>query len=140
MARYTVGIDLGTSNTVVAFAATPALAQNYTPFQDMTPNGHTETFGIEGTRAAGALGHRKALFGYSGHVPESLKAGDVIQMLNILENFDLKLGEEGSAKARHLHVEAARRAFRIWFALGWPAFIALTLVFWLMIAKPSLGA
>jgi gamma-glutamyltranspeptidase/glutathione hydrolase len=33
-------------------------------------------------------------------------------MLNILENFDLKLGEEGSAKARHLHVEAARRAFR----------------------------
>jgi len=34
----------------------------------------------------------------------------------------------------------ARRAFRIWFALGWPAFIALTLVFWLMIAKPSLGA
>src|SRR5690606_9237577 len=26
---------------------------------------------------------RKALFGYSGHVPQSLKAGDVIQMLNI---------------------------------------------------------
>jgi hypothetical protein len=31
----------------------------------------------------GALGHRKALFGFSGHVPETLKAGDVIQMLNI---------------------------------------------------------
>jgi hypothetical protein len=36
-----------------------------------------------GDIVAGALGHRKALFGYSGHVPESLKAGDVIQMLNI---------------------------------------------------------
>ncbi len=32
---------------------------------------------------AGALGHRRALFGYSGQVPKSLKAGDVIQMLNI---------------------------------------------------------
>jgi hypothetical protein len=31
----------------------------------------------------GALGHRKALFGFSGHVPPTLKAGDVIQMLNI---------------------------------------------------------
>jgi len=36
-----------------------------------------------GDIVVGALGHRKALFGYSGHVPESLKAGDVIQMLNI---------------------------------------------------------
>ncbi len=32
---------------------------------------------------AGALGHRKALFGYSGHLPESVQAGDVIQVLNI---------------------------------------------------------
>src|SRR5277367_3707729 len=31
----------------------------------------------------GALGHRKALFGYSGHIPAALKPGDVIQMLNI---------------------------------------------------------
>ena len=37
----------------------------------------------KGDIVAGALGHRKALFGYSGHVPESVKAGDVIQMLNI---------------------------------------------------------
>ncbi len=37
----------------------------------------------KGDVVVGALGHRKALFGYSGHVPESLKAGDVIQMLNI---------------------------------------------------------
>ncbi len=37
----------------------------------------------KGDIVVGALGHRKALFGYSGHVPESLRAGDVIQMLNI---------------------------------------------------------
>ena len=33
----------------------------------------------------------------------------------------------------------AHRAFRIWFALGWPAFLALVAIFWLMIAKPDLG-
>ncbi|MGE4658149.1 MAG: hypothetical protein AAEI08_04360, partial [Gammaproteobacteria bacterium] len=27
----------------------------------------------------GALGHRKALFGYSGHLPDRLNSGDVIQ-------------------------------------------------------------
>lgn len=33
---------------------------------------------------------------------------------------------------------AARRAYAMWFALGWPAFVALTGVFWLMVAKPAL--
>jgi hypothetical protein len=37
----------------------------------------------KGDVVVGALGHRKALFGYSGHVPESVRPGDVIQMLNI---------------------------------------------------------
>jgi hypothetical protein len=37
----------------------------------------------KGDVVVGALGHRKALFGYSGHVPATVKAGDVIQMLNI---------------------------------------------------------
>lgn len=37
----------------------------------------------KGDVVVGALGHRKALFGYSGHVPSALKPGDVIQMLNI---------------------------------------------------------
>lgn len=32
---------------------------------------------------AGALGHRKALFGYSGHIPTSLKPGDRINILNL---------------------------------------------------------
>src|ERR1700761_4338461 len=38
---------------------------------------------VRGDIVVGALGHRKALFGYSGHIPETLKPGDVIQMLNI---------------------------------------------------------
>ena len=37
----------------------------------------------KGDIVAGALGHRKALFGYSGHVPPSVQPGDTIQMLNI---------------------------------------------------------
>src|SRR4030095_12413435 len=36
-----------------------------------------------GDIVVGALGNRKALFGYSGHLPESVKAGDVVQLLNI---------------------------------------------------------
>ena len=31
----------------------------------------------------GALGQRKALFGYSGHIPETLAVGDTLQILNI---------------------------------------------------------
>jgi len=31
----------------------------------------------------GALGHRKALFGYSGHVPKKLIPGDTVKVLNI---------------------------------------------------------
>jgi hypothetical protein len=31
----------------------------------------------------GALGQRKALFGYSGHIPEQLAPGDTVQVLNI---------------------------------------------------------
>ncbi len=37
----------------------------------------------KGDVVVGALGHRQALFGYSGHLPETVKEGDIIQMLNI---------------------------------------------------------
>ena len=37
----------------------------------------------KGDIVAGALGHRQALFGYSGHVPSAVQPGDVLQMLNI---------------------------------------------------------
>lgn len=36
-----------------------------------------------GDIVVGALGHRKALFGYSGHLPAQLSPGDEIQVLNI---------------------------------------------------------
>jgi hypothetical protein len=32
---------------------------------------------------AGVLGHRDALYGYSGHVPDSLAPGDVVNLLNL---------------------------------------------------------
>ena len=31
-----------------------------------------------------------------------------------------------------------RQTMRLWFALGWPAFLGLLGVYWLMIAKPTL--
>ena len=34
--------------------------------------------------------------------------------------------------------EAASSAYKKWFVLGWPAFIGLTIVFWLMVSKPAL--
>jgi len=37
----------------------------------------------QGDVVVGALGHRKALRGYSGHLPLKLEAGDTIQLLNI---------------------------------------------------------
>jgi len=37
----------------------------------------------QGDVIVGALGHRKALRGYSGHLPKKLKPGDTIQILNI---------------------------------------------------------
>jgi hypothetical protein len=37
----------------------------------------------QGDIIVGALGHRKALRGYSGHLPKTLKPGDIIQILNI---------------------------------------------------------
>ena len=33
--------------------------------------------------------------------------------------------------------EAYERLRKIWFLLGWPAFLGLVVVFWLMVAKPS---
>ena len=37
----------------------------------------------QGDVIVGALGHRKALRGYSGHLPSKLKPGDTIQILNV---------------------------------------------------------
>ena len=37
----------------------------------------------QGDVVVGALGHRKALRGYSGHLPSELRPGDIVQLLNI---------------------------------------------------------
>ncbi len=37
----------------------------------------------KGDVVAGALGHRHALFGYSGHLPERLAPGDTVHLLNM---------------------------------------------------------
>ncbi|MBF5091454.1 DUF2269 domain-containing protein [Novosphingobium sp. NBM11] len=41
---------------------------------------------------------------------------------------------DGEALPRHYH-----RLARWWFALGWPAFIGVIIIFWLMVAKPELA-
>jgi uncharacterized membrane protein len=48
-----------------------------------------------------------------------------------------RLAQE-AAEAGETLGEDYRRTMRAWFALGWPAFLGLTAVFWLMIAKPAL--
>ncbi|MFL6727258.1 MAG: DUF2269 family protein [Sphingomicrobium sp.] len=51
-----------------------------------------------------------------------------IKMKNMLES-----GVAGGAFDR----QAYERLRKTWFLLGWPAFLALIAVFWLMVAKPS---
>lgn len=48
-----------------------------------------------------------------------------------------RLAEAAAASGAALSQDY-QRVMRLWFALGWPAFLALTSVFWLMIAKPAL--
>ena len=45
------------------------------------------------------------------------------------------LAAEAMYTEEKLPVEALR-AYHIWYVLGWPAFAALIVVYWLMIAKP----
>jgi uncharacterized membrane protein len=47
-----------------------------------------------------------------------------------------KLAAEAAASGGPLPV-AYHRLFRLWFAFGFPAFTAVVVIFWLMIARPS---
>ncbi len=49
------------------------------------------------------------------------------------------LAGQALAENQPLSIEATR-LYRIWFTLGWPAFLSLIVIFWLMIAKPALWA
>lgn len=44
---------------------------------------------------------------------------------------------EARARGGAFDEAAYRHLFRWWFALGWPAFAGLVIIFWLMVAKPS---
>jgi uncharacterized membrane protein len=47
-----------------------------------------------------------------------------------------RMAEDAVANDRRLG-PAYQRLLHAWFALGWPAFAALVIVFWLMVAKPA---
>jgi uncharacterized membrane protein len=51
----------------------------------------------------------------------------------------LRMRDMLGAKLRGEAIDEARlkRYFRVWFVLGWPAFVGLVAVFWLMVAKPA---
>ena len=69
----------------------------------------------KGDVIVGALGHRQALFGYSGHLPESVKEGDIIQVLNIggvlgiCDSVNPEKGRPFDAKGRYYHFLQAHR-------------------------------
>lgn len=48
------------------------------------------------------------------------------------------LAAEAQRGSRALPAEYDRY-FRIWFILGWPAFVAMIAIFWLMITRPTLA-
>lgn len=48
-----------------------------------------------------------------------------------------RMAEAAAAAGEPLPPEY-RRYFRIWFALGWPAFTAMIIIVWLMVFKPEL--
>ena len=45
---------------------------------------------------------------------------------------------EASVAGDGFDEQAYERLRRVWFLLGWPAFLGLVAVFWLMVAKPDL--
>ena len=49
-----------------------------------------------------------------------------------LRDIALEHLREGSAVGARF-----RKLYRVWFALGWPAFLAMVATLWLMVAKPS---
>ena len=74
----------------------------------------------KGDVLAGVLGHRQALFGYSGHLPERLAPGDRVQILNlggvigICDSVNPDLGPPVRVRGagRGVALSGARRAHR----------------------------
>jgi len=72
----------------------------------------------KGDVLVGALGHRKALFGYSGHVPESLPPGSLVHLLNlggvlgICDDYDRARGAPCAFRARRSRQNRPARRWR----------------------------
>lgn len=82
---------------------------------DMAANGGFVT--LEDLKQYKAIAHEPLRTTYRGYpiltsAPSSSGGMVIVEMLNILENFELPLGMEGSARHRHLLVEAAKHAYR----------------------------
>ena len=45
---------------------------------------------------------------------------------------------QGAARDGMALPEGYHRLYRLWFRLGWPAFVGVVAIMWLMIAKPRL--
>jgi uncharacterized membrane protein len=58
----------------------------------------------------------------------------VVWMQMRLRDLASKAAAEGTALSRQYH-----RIFWLWFAFGVPAFAAVAIIFWLMIAKPQIA-
>jgi uncharacterized membrane protein len=58
----------------------------------------------------------------------------VVWMQSRMRNLSAQAAREGTALPAEYH-----RWFRWWFAFGFPAFAAVLLIFWLMIARPEIS-
>jgi len=82
---------------------------------DMAAHGGTITY--EDLKNYRAIEREPLRGSYRGHpilaVPPSTAGGvTVLEILNILEHFPTRVGAEGSSQARHLQIEAMKRAYR----------------------------
>lgn len=55
----------------------------------------------------------------------------------VLVQIRMKTMLEARAQGQAFDETAYDRLFRLWFALGWPAFAGLVVIFWLMVTKPT---
>ena len=55
----------------------------------------------------------------------------------VLIQMRMKTMLEAQAHGEPFDAATYNRLFRAWFALGWPAFVGLLVIFWLMVTKPT---
>lgn len=78
---------------------------------------HEGTIGYDDLKGYKAIAKDPLQGNYRGYpiltvTPSSRGGATLLEMLNILENFPMKLGMEGSSQSLHLEIEAMRRAYR----------------------------